>query len=258
MRLQDGVDLLFEVSLGLVADDPIRRFAAAEQDQTGDAEHAELRCRQRVSIDVELGDRDPTGVLDGQLLDDRSEHLAWRAPGRPEIEEHELLRSADGYLEILIRDLDDVLGCHFSPRLGARLLFCFSRRRRRRRRAAAFRGVLGLGVDFPVGFGVDLRGIRWGDASVARRSPRVCLVEAATLENDADRVKDARHRRPAFGALRQGRFGDSLLDLEMVTAAAAVSVDGHMYRPNLYPDSGRQKTPESSQRSVDPELAFRP
>jgi hypothetical protein len=32
MRLQDGVDLLFEVGLGLVADDSIGRLAAAEQD----------------------------------------------------------------------------------------------------------------------------------------------------------------------------------------------------------------------------------
>src|ERR1700694_3358104 len=118
MRLQDGVDLLFEVSLGLVADDPIRRFAAAEQDQAGDTEHAELGCRQRVGIDVELGDHDPAGVLGGQLFDHRPEHLAGRAPGCPEVEEHDLLRGADRRLEILISDLNDVLSRHAAPSLA--------------------------------------------------------------------------------------------------------------------------------------------
>src|SRR4030081_3443874 len=122
------------------------------------------------------------------------------------------------------------------PRLGACLLSCFSRRRRRRGRATRFRGRLrlgvglaaGLGVGLAVGLGVDLRGVRWGNAPIARRSPRVGLIEAATLEDDADRVEDAGDRRPTFGALGQRRFGNSLLDLEMVTAAAAISVDGHV------------------------------
>src|SRR5207245_11653667 len=50
---------------------------------------------------------------------------------------------------------------------------------------------------------------------------------AAALENDADRVEDARYRRAAFGALGQRRVGDSLLHLEMVAAAAPISIDGH-------------------------------
>src|SRR3979411_1582485 len=111
MRLQDGVDLLFEVSLGLVADDPISGLAAAEQDQAGNAQAAELRGRLRVGIDVELGDGDPAGILQGQLLDDWPQHLAGCAPGCPEVQQHELLGGADGSLEILISDLDDVLTC---------------------------------------------------------------------------------------------------------------------------------------------------
>src|SRR5712692_240527 len=113
------------------------------------------------------------------------------------------------------------------PRLRARLLFCFSRRRHRRGRAAAVGGDLRLGISFPVGFGVDLRGIRRGDVPVTRWSPRVGLVEAAALENDADRVEDARYWRATFGALGQWRVGDSLLHLEMVAAAAPISIDGH-------------------------------
>src|SRR6266852_2360428 len=114
MRLQDGVDLLFEVGLGLVADDPISRFAAAEQDQAGNTEHAELGRRLWVGVDVELSHCDPAGVLDRQLLDHRPQHLAGRAPGCPEVEEHGLLGRADSRLEILIGDLDDVLACHAS------------------------------------------------------------------------------------------------------------------------------------------------
>src|ERR1700694_1891918 len=118
LRLQDGVDLLFQVSLGLVADDPIGRFAAAEQDQAGDTEHAELRRRLRIGVDVEFGDRDPAGILSRQLFHHRPEHLAGRAPGRPEVEEHDLLGSADRRLEILIGNLDDVLRRHAAPSLA--------------------------------------------------------------------------------------------------------------------------------------------
>src|SRR5438094_4896835 len=113
------------------------------------------------------------------------------------------------------------------PRSSARLLLCFSRRRRRRSRAAGFGGRLRLGLGFSVGFGVDLRGSRGRGAPVARRPPRVGLVETAALENDADRVEDARYRCPTFGALGQRRFGDSLLDLEMMAARAAISIDRH-------------------------------
>src|ERR1700682_174464 len=141
------------------------------------------------------------------------------------------------------------------PRLGARLLFCFSRRRRRRGGAACFWGGLGLGVGLPVRVGVDLRALRRGDAAIARGPPRVGLVEAAALEDDAHRVEDTGHRRPAFGALGQRRFGDPLLDLEMVTAAAAVSVNGHC-RPNLYPDSRRQKTPARASPQLIQTLLF--
>src|SRR5205807_7957637 len=114
MRLQDGVDLLFEVSLGLVADDPIGRLTAAEQDQAWNAEDAELGRRLRVGIDVELGDGHSAGVLDGKLFDHRPQHLAGRAPGRPEVEKYQLLGTSDRRLEILIRDLDDVLACQSS------------------------------------------------------------------------------------------------------------------------------------------------
>src|SRR5438132_11160244 len=112
------------------------------------------------------------------------------------------------------------------PRSSARLLLCFSRRRRGRRRAATFRGGLHLGLGFPVWFGIDLGG-RWRDASVARRSSRVRLVEPAALEDDAYRVEDARDRRPTLGALRQWRVGGGLSDLELGAAAAAGSVNGH-------------------------------
>src|ERR1700694_992622 len=118
MRLQDGVDLLFEVSLGLVADDPIGRVAAAGPEQAGDTQHAELRRGLRIGVDVELGDRDPAGVLRGQLFDHGPEHLARRAPGCPEVEKHDLLRCADRRLEILISDLNDVLSRHAAPSLA--------------------------------------------------------------------------------------------------------------------------------------------
>src|SRR5256885_15853418 len=95
------------------------------------------------------------------------------------------------------------------PALGARLLFCFSRWRRRTGRAASFGGGLRLGVGLAIGFAVDLGGLHRRGAAVARRAPGVGLVEAAALEDDPNRVEDARYRCPTFGALGQRRFGGS-------------------------------------------------
>src|SRR5437879_2011086 len=114
------------------------------------------------------------------------------------------------------------------PRSSARLLLCFSRRRRSRGRAAGFGGRLRLDLGFPVGFGVDLRGSRRRGAPVARRPSRVGLVETAALEDDADRVEDPRDRRSALGALGERRINDWLVNLELVAAAAAISVNGHV------------------------------
>src|SRR5690606_19260837 len=53
----------------------------------------------RVGVDVDLGQHEPTGILVGQLLEDRAELLAGLAPVRPEVDD-------DGYVE---RALGDVL-----------------------------------------------------------------------------------------------------------------------------------------------------
>src|SRR5439155_3100133 len=87
------------------------------------------------------------------------------------------------------------------------------------------------------GFGA----VRRAGAAVAGCASGVRLVESAALENDAHRVEDAGHWRAALGALRQRWLGDALLDVEVVTAAAAVSVDGHL-SISLYPVCRLEKT----------------
>src|SRR5207244_8558570 len=95
-------------------DNTLGRFAGSEENQGWNAEHGELGGNQWVGIHIQLGDSDSALVLDGQLVNHRLEHLAGRAPGGPEIDEHRLLRRRDRGFEILIGYLEKVLR-HAAP-----------------------------------------------------------------------------------------------------------------------------------------------
>src|SRR3989442_12743917 len=110
--LEDGVDLLLEAGPRLIADDPLGRLPIAEQDQRWDAEHAEPRGDNGIRVDIELHDGYPLAVFRRQILDYRPEHLAGRAPRRPEVHQHRLRSAEDGRLEVLIGRLSQFRSCH--------------------------------------------------------------------------------------------------------------------------------------------------
>ena len=63
-------------------------IAVLEEQQRRDAAHHELARRHRVFVDVHLRHRQLAVIFLGQLIDDRRDAPARRAPGRPEIHEH--------------------------------------------------------------------------------------------------------------------------------------------------------------------------
>src|SRR5581483_4314309 len=88
---QMRLDRLHQLRFRHVADQPLDRLAVLEHDERGDAHHAELLGDLRVLIDVDLRDLQLALLLAGDLLDDRRDHAARAAPGRPEIDEDRLL-----------------------------------------------------------------------------------------------------------------------------------------------------------------------
>ena len=110
------VEELADFGLGLGADETIDRLATLEHDAKRDAAHAEhlreLPGDVGLGVRVQLGELEPTGIGDLELLEHRPERLARPAPWRPDVEQHRLLgRRLDEFdFEVLKRDVDHVVG----------------------------------------------------------------------------------------------------------------------------------------------------
>src|SRR4051812_47687906 len=117
------------------------------------------------------------------------------------------------------------------------------RRGRGGRRRLGVRGLGGVGLLVGL-LGVVLVGAVGGGLvhlALALGRAVVRVVEARALEVHGDGVEDARHRRAALLALRDGSVGDLLHHLEQVPVLAAKLVDRHgcaEYRCALGRDSG--------------------
>src|SRR5579883_1649203 len=90
-----GGDLLQELGLPLRTHDPGDRVPLLEEDEGGDAHDVEPAGDVEVVVDVELGDPQLAGLLGGDLLEHRGDHLAWPAPFGPEVHEHGDVRRLD-------------------------------------------------------------------------------------------------------------------------------------------------------------------
>src|SRR4051794_26491541 len=93
--LQVGLQLLKELPLALGADDPVLGFTILEQNQRGDAHDLEPASDLEVLVDVDLANTELALVVAGDLLEDRSDHLARTAPFGPEVHEHRLTGALD-------------------------------------------------------------------------------------------------------------------------------------------------------------------
>src|SRR5215208_3611264 len=109
---QRGLDLGLEPLLGHRALDALGDLAVAEEQERRDRHDLVLRRRLDVLVGVELDDLE-LGPLTGDLLDDRADHAAWTAPGRPEVDQDGLVRLDDLCLEVGVGDLVDA--GHFAP-----------------------------------------------------------------------------------------------------------------------------------------------
>src|SRR5215204_1642182 len=81
------LELRFQASLGLSADDAGDHLAVTEEDHRRDREHLVASRGLRVLVGVETDDlqRLSLGV---DLLEDRMDDTAGTAPGSPEVDEH--------------------------------------------------------------------------------------------------------------------------------------------------------------------------
>src|SRR5215207_8714744 len=85
-----GLDLGLEPLLRHRALDALGDLAVAEEQERRDRHDLVLRRRLDVLVGVELDDLE-LGPLTGDLLDDRADHPAWTAPGRPEVDQDGLV-----------------------------------------------------------------------------------------------------------------------------------------------------------------------
>src|SRR5438552_3171073 len=96
------LELLEQLLLRHVADDPLGLAAVLEEDHRGDRADAEPTGRDRIRVDVELGDLYPITLLVRDLFEHRRDHAAGPAPCRPEVHEHGRIRFDHVRLEALV------------------------------------------------------------------------------------------------------------------------------------------------------------
>ena len=77
--------------LGRKPDDLADRLATLEDQQRRDRADPVLTGGHRVLVGVELHELDAAVVLLGEFLDDRRDHAAGAAPGRPEVDQHRVV-----------------------------------------------------------------------------------------------------------------------------------------------------------------------
>lgn len=99
-----GVDRLLQAGLRLDADEAVDDFAALEDHERRDAADAVALGALRSVVDVQLHDLGGTGVLAGELLDQRGDLAARTAPGGPEVDQHGLIGLEDFAVEVDVGD----------------------------------------------------------------------------------------------------------------------------------------------------------
>ena len=83
--LQQCLELLVQHILRSRADELVDQLASLEEEDGRDVAHAEVDGDVIVLLDVALADDDPAVISFCQFLNDRTQHLAGTAPGRPQI-----------------------------------------------------------------------------------------------------------------------------------------------------------------------------
>src|ERR671912_781306 len=80
------------------------RLAVLEQQHRRNAANAVAPGRLRILVDVELGDRHLLAQITGDLFERGSDHAAWTAPFRPEVDEDGARSAQNIVLEALVGD----------------------------------------------------------------------------------------------------------------------------------------------------------
>jgi hypothetical protein len=101
-RAVDGAD---QMTLRHGADDLFLNLAVLDDQQIGNSSDAVTRRRFGIVVDVYFDHLEPAGILARQLVDERSDGPAGRAPRRPEIDQHRLVGLQDFLVEVRIGDM---------------------------------------------------------------------------------------------------------------------------------------------------------
>src|SRR5438270_1907562 len=97
-------ELLEKLLLGVIPDDAICLASVLEEDHRRDRANAESSGRDRIGVNVKLGDLHFFALLIRDLFEYRSDHPTGAAPGRPEVDEHRSIGFDDFRLEVLVAD----------------------------------------------------------------------------------------------------------------------------------------------------------
>ena len=94
--------------LGLHADELFHDLPTVKQHDRRDAADAEVPGDPLLLVGVHLREREPTRIVVGDALEHRHQRAAGSAPGRPEIDQHRLVRGCldDGLREVRFRGND--------------------------------------------------------------------------------------------------------------------------------------------------------
>ncbi|CAM2150893.1 hypothetical protein PT2222_250021 [Paraburkholderia tropica] len=110
LRLRQGADLLR------------RDGAVLEEDQRGDAAHAELHRRRLMFVDVDLRDLQTVAIVLRDFVENRRDHLAGAAPFGPEVQQDGLIGFNDVLFERCVADVLDLFAHCMNTSFGSRLI----------------------------------------------------------------------------------------------------------------------------------------
>src|SRR5437667_5398437 len=115
-RSGERVQLLLELDLWHGADDLVGDLALLDEENRWDRPDAVASGQSRVLVHVHLGQRDRAAGLARQLLENRRDGPAGTAPLRPEVHHHDSLVCDQGFVEVLLCQVDrSISHSGFSP-----------------------------------------------------------------------------------------------------------------------------------------------
>src|SRR5260370_28027150 len=112
-----GVGGLDQRALGYGADDLFLHLATLDDEQVWNAADSVAAGRLRIVVNIHFHNFESAGVLAREVVDDRRDRAAWRAPRRPKIDQDRSRGFENFLVEARVGNMNDFIAGHrkFSP-----------------------------------------------------------------------------------------------------------------------------------------------